>query len=188
MEKIMNMDPKKLAIAGVVLVVGLTYIGTAFGYRTDCVRAEAGLKAQQDQLRNNYDNMWKKIKEIAQVPAMQAEDFKKVYDGVMQGRYGAEGSKAMFQWIQEHNPQLGTEVYTQLQRTIESARNGFEADQKQILDMKRAYEVVLNSNRALMAGFWFSFPKLDMNSIKILTSDQTEEAFRAGKADEIKLR
>ena len=36
-------------------------------------------------------------------------------------------------------------------------------------------------------GFLFSFPKIDMDKIQILTSDQTEDAFKSKKADEIKL-
>lgn len=50
-----------------------------------------------------------------------------------------------------------------------------------------AARVVLNSNRGAFVGFLFSFPKIDMDKIQILTSDQTEDAFKSKKADEIKL-
>jgi hypothetical protein len=63
----------------------------------------------------------------------------------------------------------------------------FMAEQEQLLDKKRQYEVVLNSNRGAFVGFLFSFPKIEMDKIQILTSDQTEEAFKSKKTDEIKL-
>lgn len=177
-----------IALSVAVFLLGTTYVGSAFSYRGDCVTAEAGLRAQQDQLKNNYDNMWKKFREVSQVPAMYTEDLKKVYDSAIQGRYGANGSQAAFQFIQEHNPNFDSSMYTQIQRTVEAGRNSFEADQKQLLSMKQTYEIVLNGNRAVFVAMWFKFPTMDLSKVKILTSDQTEKAFSDGKTDELKLR
>ena len=176
-----------LCMVGVVFLFGLGYGCTALGYRSDCVSSEAGLKAQQEQVKNNYDNMWKRFREMSQVPSMYVGDLKKVFDSAMQGRYGKDGSKSVFAWIQEHNPTIDSSMYTKIQNAIESGRVSFMAEQEQLLDKKRQYEVVLNSNRGVFVGFLFSFPKIDMDKIQILTSDQTEDAFKTKKADEIKL-
>lgn len=185
------MDTKKigiLAVLGVLGLLALIYVGSALSFRTDCVRAEAGIKAQYEQNKNDYDNMWKKFREMAQVPEMYTNDLKKLFDGAMQGRYGANGSQAVFQFIQEHNPQLDSAVYTQLQRAIEAGRNAFMADQQQLIDKKREYETVLNGNTAVFVNFLFGFPHIDLAKYGIVTSERTDDAFRNGHDDEVHLR
>lgn len=103
-------------------------------------------------------------------------------------RYGADGSKALFQFIKEHNPQLDSATYVKLQAAIEAGRNGFEADQKQLLDRKREYKDLLGSTTALVANIFLGFPRIDMNKYDIVTSSRTEKAFDEKKDDEIKLR
>lgn len=175
-------------VAGVALVLMLCYGGCACAYRQDCVRAEAGIKAQYKQGQNYYDNMWKKFKEMAQVPEMYTADLQKVYDGAIKARYGADGSKAVFQFISEHNPNFDASMYTKLQAAVEAGRNGFTAEQQSLLDKKREYEVVLNSNRGALVGFWFGFPKINLSEYDIVTSELTEETFKSKKADEFQLR
>ncbi|HTK03980.1 MAG TPA: hypothetical protein VL500_00165 [Candidatus Eisenbacteria bacterium] len=186
------METKKLPFGwialGVVLVFGIAYGGCALSFRSDCVAAEAGIKAQYKQNQNNYDNMWKKFKEMAQVPEMYVEDLKKVYDGAIKARYGENGSQAAIQFIHEHNPDFDAAMYTKLQSAIEAGRNGFEADQKQLIDKKRQYEVLLGGSKALFVGFWFGFPRIDLDKYDIVTSDETQKTFQDKKSDEIRLR
>ncbi|MFC1640430.1 hypothetical protein ACFL2D_00090 [Patescibacteria group bacterium] len=178
-----------LAILGVGVLAVLIVGGMALGYRGDCVRAEAGIKAQYKQNQNNYDNMWKKFKEMAQVPEMYTADLKSLYDGAIGARYGAEGSKAAMQWIQEQNPNLDPSMYTKLQSAIEAGRNSFEANQRDLLSKKQAYEIVLNGNRALIAGIIVaSYPTIDLDDYDIVTSDDTATAFATGTANEVDLR
>lgn len=177
-----------LIVFGVVVALVLSYAGCALSYRSTCIRAENGIKAQYEQNQNNYDNMFKKFKEMAEVPSFYADDLKKVYDSAIQSRYGADGSKAMFQFIKEHNPSFSDTTYVKLQSAIESGRNGFEADQKQLIDKRREYENILGSTQSLFVGFLFGFPHIDLNKYGIVTSDATQNAFTTGKADEIKLR
>lgn len=158
------------------------------GFRSGCVRAEAGIKAQYKQNQNNYDNMWKKFKELSQVPAMYVEDLKKVYDSAIKGRYGADGSKATMQWITEHNPNFDSAMYTKIQTAIEAGRNSFEADQKQLIAKKEQYEILLNGTTSLYANPIFNFPRIELDQFDIVTSDETQEVFRSGKSQEVKLR
>lgn len=185
------MDTKKIGILaslGVVALLLVVYIGTALSYRSDCVALEAAVKAQHEQNKNNYDNMWKSFREQAQVTSMYVDDLKKVFDGAMQGRYGENGSQAVIQFIHEHNPQLAPEVYTQLQRSIQAGRASFMADQQQLIDKKRQYEVVLNSNRAAFVNVWFGFPHIDLAKYGIVTSERTDDAFRNGRDEPVQLR
>lgn len=177
-----------IGVGALLLLVGVSCVGTVISTNNSLVSMEQSIKAQYDQNRNNYDNMWKKFREVAQVPAMYTEDLKKVYDSAITNRYGAEGSKAMFQFIQEHNPTFDSSMYKQIQQVIESGRNSFEANQKMLLDKKRVYETRLGQFPTNFVASFLGFPKIDLNQFNIITSDQTDEAFRTKKADEVKLR
>lgn len=177
-----------LAVVGLFLFFGFGYVASALSFRSDCVASEATIRAQYDQDRNNYDNMFKKFREMAQVPAMYAADLQKVYDSAIGKRYGEGGSKALFQMIKEANPNFDSSMYVKLQAAIESGRNSFADDQKQLLDRKRQYETLLNGNSALAVNMWFNFPHIDLSKFDIITSDATEDAFKTKKAEEIKLR
>ena len=185
------MSTGKIVALGVAVSMALLLIvgcASAVGLNNSCVAHEANIKAQHDQNKNNYDNYFKKLMEAAQVTEMYRDDMKKIYDGVMTGRYGAEGSKAMMQWIQEHNPQLDSSLYRQLQQIIEAGRNSFEADQKALIDKKRSYELTLKSFPGSMVVGVLGFPKIDLDKYGIVTSDATEKAFEEKKSDPHKLR
>ena len=84
------------------------------------VDLEELVNAQYTTNQSNYDNMWKKIQESAQVSDKQAEHIKEIYAETISGRYN--DSELLFKAIQEDNPDLDSSVYTELQRTIESGR------------------------------------------------------------------
>jgi len=174
---------------GIMLVVLLVSCGGVFiSTNNNLVRQEASIDAQWTQNKNNYDNYFKKLKEACQVPDMYRDDLKKVYDSVMQGRYGKDGSKAMFQFIKEHNPTFNDSLYTQIQRIIESGRNNFEAEQKMLIDKKRVYKISLKSFPGNIIANMLGFPKIDLTKYGIVTSDVTEDAFRTKKSEPFKLR
>jgi hypothetical protein len=112
----------------------------------------------------------------------------RVWKNVMTGRYGNNGSRAMFNWIQEHNPNLDASIYKKIQELVESGRNSFEQDQKMLLDKKREYQNYLETfPNNLLAGA-LRFPRLDMSKYDIVTSERTEKAFETKKDEPIKLR
>lgn len=163
-------------------------VGSVIGINNDFVGQEAGLNAQYKQNQNNYDNMVKKVLEVAQVPEMMTSDLEKVTKAAITGRYGAEGSKAVFQFIKEQNPTVSSEIYLKVQQVIEAGRNSFEADQKVLLDKKRIYETQLNSFPTGAIARFMGFPRIDLAKIDIVTSARTEKAFDTKKDERIKVR
>src|SRR3989338_3692982 len=86
---------KGLAVFGVLGVLSLMLFVGYIRFGNTANQYENGIKAQYKDNQNVYDNGWKEVKEKAQVPDMYTDDLKKVYDGVMRGRYGEKGSQAL---------------------------------------------------------------------------------------------
>ena len=180
----------RLLIGGgiVMLLMGIILVSAIIGVNNSCVTYENVIKAQYGQNQNNYDNFWKAVKESAQVPEMYSNDLKKVYDSAISGRYGKGGSKAVFGWIQEHNPNFDSSLYRQIQQTIEGGRKSFEEDQKTLLDKKRTYETYIGVFPNNVISKAVGFPKIDLTKYNIVTSDETTQAFATKKTEALKLR
>lgn len=177
-----------LGLVLVILVGSATLFSVGVGVYNECIQQERGIVAQFGQDKNNYDNYRKKVQEAAQVPSIYTEDLKKVYDSAITGRYGKDGSKALFQFIQEHNPNFDGSLYKELQQIIESGRNSFEADQKTLLDKKRVYESTLQTFPNNVIVGVLGFPKIELAKYDIVTSNETEQTFETKRGEPLKLR
>ena len=172
-------------------IVGAIVVGAVGAYVSNANygnRAEKQIVAAWENNENILGQYSLKIAEMAQIPDMQRDDLKEVYRAAMEGRYGADGSKATFQWLQEQNPQLNAEVYTRLQQTMEAGRNEFRVAQTELIDLKRGYETNLGY---VWKGFWLrlaGYPKLDLNKYQAITSEYAQEAFKTGVDKGITLR
>jgi len=178
-----------LSVISSVILILMIGCGVVCGVHNKCVRQEAGIKAQYKDNQNKYDNHFKKLKELVQVPEMYVEDLKKVWDGVMRGRYGKDGSRATWQWLKEHNPTLDTSMYKKIQNVIEAGRVDFENHQRMLLDKKRLYEdTYLKTFPTGAIASILGFPKMDLTVMDIVTSVETENVFKTKKSDPIKLK
>ncbi|MBI5004206.1 hypothetical protein HZC00_03875 [Candidatus Kaiserbacteria bacterium] len=175
-----------LAVAGVlVLMVAGSYIG----YGNYGNEAEQGIKAEYTNMENILAQGGIKVREVAQVPGMYADDLERVAKAAISARYGSEGSKAAMQWIKEGYPgKMDPSLYKQIQQVIESYRDKFQNEQTKFIDTKRAYETNLGY---FWTGFWLrtaGYPKIDLAKYVIISSDDAQEAFKTGKDKAIKLR
>ena len=175
-----------------VFVLGFGYVG----FSNDANAFEVDIPAQYQQMKNVYDNGWKRVMETAQVPDNYTEDMQKVWHGALTDRYGSKGSQAVLQLIKEANPQIDASLYKKVQEQIESFHNQFEASQTKIISEKQSYGLLL---KATTSGRFYntigSYPHIQCgvpdgaeDKYAILTSDKTETDFQLHKADALDLR
>lgn len=175
------------AVTGIFVgFIAITIIGvvSVVGIYNNCISHEASIKAQYSENQNNYDKLFKTVAETAQVPTMYAKDLQNLYVSTTRTRYGQGGSKAVFQFIKEHNPTLDSSLYKQVQQVIESGRIDFESKQASLIDRKRVYEsTILNTAVTGSVAKVLGFPKIDLAKFDIVTSATTDNAFSTKKAE-----
>lgn len=177
-----------LAALGFIVLVAVIGFSSYVSAANNGNRLEKALIAKVDDNQNVYANGTQKIIEIAQVPAMYVDDVTKVTQAAISGRYGADGSKAVFQMLKEQNPQLDASMYKKIQQVIESFRDQFQNNQTQMLDMRRNYETQLDN---FWGGMWLrmaGYPKVDMKKFDIVTTDKAAETFRTKRDTGVQLR
>lgn len=174
-------------VVGLVGLVGIVFMSYVSAYNA-ANRMENQIVATFEDNKNVLAQYSNRIAEAAQIPAMQRDDLVAVVTAALDARYGEEGSKAMFQFIQEQNPNIDSSVYTQLQRMIEAGRIDFATAQTRLIDQKRVYD---NARKSFWQGFWMrvaGYPKINLDDYKIVTNARTEEAFKTGVEEPMKLR
>lgn len=170
-----------LAVGGIALVIAGTVAVSCFSAASYGNRAEQGLKAKYADNENVLSAGYQTLKGVAGVTKMATEDQINIFKAAIQGRYGADGSKAVFQMIKEQNPTVDASLYRKVQQVVESTQTEFKVSQTGMLDIKRSYETALGSP---WQGFWLGvvgYPKIDLSKYVIISSEGASEAFRTKK-------
>lgn len=185
-----NKFPTGLAILGVVVALMIGLVTNIVGIYNYGNRAEKQVVAEHKNLENVLGQYSIKVAEAAQVPDMYREDMKEVVDAALTGRYGENGSQAVFQWLKEDNSpaKLDSALYTKIQQIIEAGRNEFQNNQTRFIDIKRAYETELGY---AWKGLWlgvFGYPRVDLDKYNITTTDAAVKALSTGRDAPLTLR
>jgi len=177
--------------AGIIALVALALIAlvgmacfssyrSAYDYGNSM---ENQLKAKQTDNKNIYAQGVQKVLEIVQVNDMYRDDLTKVVTAAIEGRYGEGGSKATFQFLQEHNPTLDPGLYVKVQQVIESFRSNFENGQRGLIDIRRQYETKLGSFWGGMWLKWAGYPKVTLSDFDIVSTAKADQVFKDKKED-----
>lgn len=174
---------KSLVIGGII-VLGLIMIGSMFiSYNNKEVMLRTTMVAQQLDNTSVFDNMGKKISQVAQVSVKQMEMLKEIFASHAQAR-STGGDQQVMTWIKESIPNVDTTTFNNLQNIIVSSRDAWTMSQRKLIDLKREHDQLLQlfpSN--IILGMLGKKPF----EIKIITSSKTEKAFETGKDDDVKL-
>lgn len=177
---------------GMVVILGLGTVGAGISLlstRNIAVSLEESIQSQLVANKSNYDNMIKSAKEMVQVTDLYADDFERIYQGLIEGRYSGEENQKqlnnLFKVVHESNPNLDSTAYTTLQRELSANRKTFDNKQVMISDKIREYNTYIKKH-FIMATIT-NRTTMDANKY-IVTSNDTENAFKSGVVDEINLK
>lgn len=171
-----------------IVLLGVLGVASYVKYHDYGVATEAALVAQHKSNRQLLAKHSAQIVEMSQVSTMYKDDLREVYEAAVEGRYGENGSGAIMQWIQEHNPNMEASLYMRISQKVEANRDEFSNAQKVFIDKLRVYETNLGT---VWSGFWLKlagFPKTDLSELRVVYSTHSNKAFETGVDDGIQLR
>lgn len=172
---------RNIALLAGVTVIALAAFGSYVSAKNYGNQMEVQLDAKYQDNENVLSSGYQKVSGLVQVPTLATKQLKEVLNAAIQGRYGADGSKAVFQFIKEQNPTVDPSLYTKISQVIESSQDEFKNAQTGMLEIKRSYQTALGS---FWQGFWLGvagYPKLDLSKYRIISSAGAAEAFRTGQ-------
>lgn len=159
-----------------VLVVGLTFV--SFSNKEHRVRNQITAKQRDNQ--SELDNVQKKISQSVQVTDIQMAALKDIIVGNAQARKGGSGTLATF--VTEAVPNLDTGTFQNLQNIIAGSRDAFTMRQKELLDLKREHDNLIDTwPSSMIVG---GRGKIE---VTIVTSSHAKENFRTGEDNDIQL-
>lgn len=182
----------KFVSIGAVIFTAILLISGYFNIQNTAVAKQENVRSHETSYNQEFDNMFKKIAQIAQIPdhALQgAKDaFKEIYTPLVEGRYKDGRNDGLMRWIQESNPQFDTKdyysLYQQLANTIEASRDKLTNKGNEWISVVQDYNTYI---KTVPASWVLSDSQFPREEAKIITSSKTEEAVKTGKDDDINL-
>lgn len=168
-----------VGIGTFVVLMVITLLLMDINYDNAHQRLLADIKAQEQKIESNYDKMFKTIAQQAQVTKNYFSEFKEIYKGIMVGRYGDGGSKAMWQWLKEANPQAPSDLHIKLMNTIEASRTSFDREQQRLANMSAEDKKLFTTKPAK----WFTSG--EPREITIISSTKAKKVIETGVDDDI---
>lgn len=172
-----------LIVAGVLAVFAFLFGIAWVSSNNQEVRLRFAIEAKQKANQATFDNMWKKIAQVAEVTDAQKNALKEIFVEHARARTsGGSTDGSVMKWITESVPNVDVSVYKNLQNIITSARDSFSSDQLALLDLKREHDTLLSVFPSVI--FVGGRPRID---VQIVTSGRTDGAFSSGKDEDTKV-
>ncbi|QXO10004.1 hypothetical protein pEaSNUABM37_00043 [Erwinia phage pEa_SNUABM_37] len=180
-------------VFGIIFALGALVVGIGVMAYVGAANKGNQMENSIDQLRqnsaSNLSNLTQSIQEQAQVPEMAKDHLKEIIEAQMSGRYGKDGSKAVFQFLKEQNLQVDQRMYLNIQATMAGGRKEFEITQNRLMSQCTAYK---NEIGNVWSGFWMrlaGYPKIDVKTVcRAVTDSKTDAAFETGQQTKISLK
>lgn len=180
----------------IVLIIGVVFFQYSSAYNR-AVTFEEGIVATYTNNQNVLSSYTNRIAEMVQLPSMAKDDLKEIITATFSGRYGEDGSQAVFQFINENNLNIDQSMYTRIMNEVSAGRKDFENSQTKLTDLKRSYITQLRSfysGRLLMQNFGgfptikIGFPMGAEDEYQIIVADSVRESFATGRDTPLQLR
>ncbi len=197
-----------IATGLLVAVLAGVFFFSWMGKNDHEVVLKQGVVSQQDVCTAKFDEMFKSIKQTAQVPdkfiERSEEAFKKIYTPLIEGRYqnnDGEQQAVMMKWVQESNPDFDLNafsgMYEKIQQIIEIKRTEFFTEQKKLISRHQEHTIFvstfMNKNLFMLGEREIGYcsgnvDKTDPDYVfclQIITSANTDNAYKTGQENDI---
>lgn len=151
--------------------------------------SEATIQQKDEESENVLSRVNVSIANLVGNATAYSEEVKEVIKAAVEGRYGAKGSQAVFQMLQEQNPEVKTVLREKLANVIEGGQREFEIAQKRKIEVCTTYRKELGYLvKGAMLKF-AGFPVIDMGKrCQVVSDGQTRDAFNTGLQTSAKMR
>ncbi len=173
-----------LGAIGIMFVIGLCLLIFFVSTMNAETRLRNAIKAKQTDNTSEFDNMWKKISQVAQVSEKHKDSLVEIFTEHAKARSGQASGGSLATWIKESVPNVDLKTFENLQNIITSSRDRWTMRQKELIDLKREHDNVLT---VFPGSAVCSILGREEIKIQIVTSGKTDESFRTGKDDDVDL-
>lgn len=171
-----------VAILILILVAGGMFGAQVVAVANQEVEVRNAVLAKERDNRSEYDALWKTIEQSAQVTEDQKRALIEIFVAHAEARGGSD--QAIAGWLSESVPQVETATYRNLQNIIAGSRDRFAMRQRELLDLKRQHDVLMESFPTGLILSQLGRPRLD---VTVITSERTDDVFKTGKDDRLSL-
>jgi len=171
-----------LGVVGVIVIGVIMMVSYIIGTLNQEMAIRTTIEAKQIDSKNQFDNMWKKISQVAQVTDAQKNALMDIFNGYAKARTGNGGGGEVMKWVQESCPNVDTSTFKNLQNIITGSRDAFTMRQTELLDLNREHEKLI---RTIPSSIICSMFNRGPINVVIVTSSKTEKSFETGKDDDV---
>lgn len=176
-----------LGFLSLVLVGCLIFGGMVISKRNSFVRVENNITTSYDESKNVHSNYVLRIQEMAQVPKMATKQLAELVKASNEGRYGADGSKAVFQFLKEQNPNIPDSLFTNIQKEMVGGRLDFQSKITRVIDNKKvAYNMLDDTIGGFILKDILGMPRRNIgydggkDDYPVIMSESSVETFKTG--------
>lgn len=143
-------------------------------------KTEPALVAARDAARTKLGNIETTVVEIMQIDAANRDQAIELVRAAVTGRYGPNGSQAMFQSLQEAGIPLDNKIKEQAARALEAGRRDYQVRQDLMMQRAADYQGQINTT---IRGFFINmagYPKINFADFKGVATKRADQAFERG--------
>jgi hypothetical protein len=169
-----------LAVIGTLVVGSISILGMAVSEFNGASQLRNQYEMKVSANSASYDNMWKKIKQVSNIPEQKKVAFQEILVNYADARTG--DSKQLMTWVQESVPNLDLGIYDQIVNIITGSRDSWTMSQLELVSVAEQY----NQKLSVFPGN-FILPMMGFSKInpKVIISTKTQEVFASGLDDDI---
>lgn len=171
-----------LGIVGAGILGILMIIMWVIGILNAEAKLRVQIEAKQKDNTSEYDNMWKKIAQTAEVTQGQKDALLEIFKSHAEARTGTGNNGSIMKWIQESVPNVDTSTFNNLQNIIITSRDNWTQRQKELIDYHREHNYMFED---VVKGLILKSLGRKKIEIQIIASSRTNTAFQTGVDDDV---